>query len=44
MPSSAEFGRVLDVLVKHVSAALTGSVSSADALAAADREAAVILK
>lgn len=44
MPSSAEFGRVLDVLVKHVSAALTGSVSSADALAAADREAAAILK
>ncbi|MBX3556280.1 sugar ABC transporter substrate-binding protein [Chelatococcus sp.] len=44
MPVSAEFVRVQDILVKHISAAQAGTVSARDALAAAEREVAPILK
>lgn len=44
MPVSAEFSRVQDILVKHVSAAQAGAVSAKDALAAAEREIAPILR
>lgn len=44
MPVSAEFTRVQDILVKHVSAAQAGAVSAKDALAAAEKEVAGILK
>ena len=44
MPVSGEFVRVQDILIKHVSAALAGSVSAKDALATAEKEAAAVLK
>ncbi|ANY84072.1 hypothetical protein BB934_38090 (plasmid) [Microvirga ossetica] len=44
MPVSGEFVRVQDILVKHVSAAQAGSVTAKEALAAAEREVAPILK
>lgn len=44
MPVSGEFVRVQDILAKHVSAAQAGTVPAKDALAAAEREVAAILR